>query len=31
MGKVVLSLFQDSLKEGTLTYTDWHQEVQEYL
>ena len=30
-GKVVLSLFQDSLKEGTLTYTDWCQEVEEYL
>ena len=30
-GKVVLSLFQDSLKEGTLTYTDWHWEVEEYL
>ena len=30
-GKVVLSLFQDSLKEGALTYTDWHQEVEEYL
>ena len=30
-GKVVLSLFQDSPKEGTLTYTDWRQEVEEYL
>ena len=30
-GKVVLSLFRDSLKEGALTYTDWHQEVEEYL
>ena len=30
-GKVVLSLFQDSPKEGTLTYTDWHREVEEYL
>ena len=30
-GKVVLSLFRDSLKEGTLTYTDWHREVEEYL
>ena len=30
-GKVVLSLFQNSPKEGTLTYTDWHQEVEEYL
>ena len=30
-GKVVLSLFQDSLKEGDLTYTDWRQEVEVYL
>ena len=30
-GKVVLSLFRDSPKEGILTYTDWHQEVEEYL
>ena len=30
-GKVVLSLFRDSLKEGTLTYMDWHREVEEYL
>ena len=30
-GKVVLSLFRDSLKEGTLTYMDWHWEVEEYL
>ena len=30
-GKVVLSLFWDSLKEGALTYTDWHWEVEEYL
>ena len=30
-GKVVLSLFRDSLKEGTLTYTDWCREVEEYL
>ena len=30
-GKVVLSLFGDSPKEGALTYTDWHQEVEEYL
>ena len=30
-GKVVLSLFQDSLKEGALTYTDWCQEVEEYI
>ena len=28
---MVLSLFQDSSKEGTLTYTDWHWEVEEYL
>ena len=31
MGKVVLSLFQDSPKEGALTYTNWHREVGEYL
>ena len=30
-GKVVLSLFWDSPKEGTLTYTDWCREVDEYL
>ena len=30
-GKVVLSLFWDSPKEGALMYTDWHQEVKEYL
>ena len=30
-GKVVLSLFRDSPKEGTLTYTDWCREVEEYL
>ena len=30
-GKVVLSLFRDSPKEGTLTYTDWRREVEEYL
>ena len=30
-GKVVLSLFWDSPKEGTLTYTDWCWEVEEYL
>ena len=30
-GKVVLSLFRDSPKEGTLTYTDWHHEVEEYI
>ena len=30
-GKVVLSLFQDSPKEGALTYTDWRREVEEYI
>ena len=30
-GKVVLSLFRDSPKEGALMYTDWHREVEEYL
>ena len=30
-GKVVLSLFQDSPKQGALTYTDWHREVEEYI
>ena len=30
-GKVVLSLFRDSPKEGTLTYTNWRQEVEEYI
>ena len=30
-GKVVLSLFRDSPKEGALTYTDWCQEMEEYL
>ena len=30
-GKVVLSLFRDSPKEGALTYTDWHREVEEYF
>ena len=30
-GKVVLSLFRDSPKEGALSYTDWHREVEEYL
>ena len=30
-GKVVLSLFQDSPKEGALTYTDWCREVEEYI
>ena len=31
MGKVVLLLFRDSLKEGALTYTNWSREVEEYL
>ena len=30
-GKVVLSLFRDSLKEGALTYTDWRRKVEEYI
>ena len=30
-GKVVLSLFRDSPKEGALTYTEWCPEVEEYL
>ena len=30
-GKVVLSLFRDSPKEGALTYTNWHHEVEEYI
>ena len=30
-GKVFLSLFRDSLKEGALTYMDWRREVEEYL
>ena len=30
-GKVVLSLFCDSPKEGALTYTDWHHKVEEYI
>ena len=30
-GKVVLSLFRDSPKEGALTYTDWCRKVEEYL
>ena len=30
-GKVVLSLFWDSPKEGALTYTDWRREVEEYI
>ena len=30
-GRVVLSLFRDSPKEGALTYTDWCHEVEEYI
>ena len=31
-GRAKLScLFGDSLKEGALTYMDWHREVEEYL
>ena len=30
-GKVVLSLFRDSPKEGALTYTDWRHKVEEYI
>ena len=30
-GKVVMSLFRDSPKEGALTYTDWCREVEEYI
>ena len=30
-GKVVLSLFRDSPKEGALTYTDWRRKVEEYI
>ena len=30
-GKVVLSLFRDSPKEGALMYTNWCWEVEEYL
>ena len=30
-GKVVLPLFQESTKEGALTYTDWRGEVEEYI
>ena len=30
-GKVVLSLFWDSPKEGALTYTYWCREVEEYI
>ena len=29
--KVVLSMFQDSLKEGALEYADWRAEVEEYI
>ena len=28
---MVLSLFQDSPKEGALTYTDWRRKVEEYI
>ena len=31
MGKVVLLFFRDSPKEGALTYTNWHREVEKYL
>ena len=30
-GRVVLSLFRDSPKEGALMYTDWCREVEEYI
>ena len=30
-GKVVLSLFRDSPKEGAFMYTDWCREVEEYI
>ena len=30
-GRVVLSLFRDSPKEGALRYTDWRREVKEYI
>ena len=30
-GRVVLSLFRDSRKEGALTYTNWRREVEEYI
>ena len=30
-GKVVLSLFEDSPKEGALMYTNWHHKVEEYI
>ena len=29
--KVVLSMFQDSKKEGALEYADWRAEVEEYI
>ena len=29
--KVVLSMFRDSQKEGTLEYADWRAEVEEYI
>ena len=29
--RVVLSMFQDSQKEGALEYTDWRAEVEEYI
>ena len=30
-GKVVLSMFRDSRKEGALEYADWRGEVEEYI
>ena len=30
-GRVVLPLFQESTKEGALTYMDWRLEVEEYI
>ena len=30
-GKVVLSMFRDSKKEGALEYADWRGEVEEYI
>ena len=30
-GRVVLSLFRDSPKEGALMYTDWRHKVEEYI
>ena len=29
--KVILSMFQDSQKEGTLEYADWRAEMEEYI